>query len=84
MVLNASRRGGEQASARFERSRRIKKSPKWRFFDRIRIKEAIEEYKKIYKKVEGKEISDEEARERGTRPINLFRAIYGVNNKKKD
>lgn len=28
-------------------------------------KEAIKEYKKIYKEVEGKEISDEEAREQG-------------------
>jgi len=46
-------------------------------------KEAIEEYKKIYKEVEGKEISNEEALEQGTRLINLFRVLYKVDNKEK-
>lgn len=46
-------------------------------------KEAIEEYKKIYKKVEGKEISDEEAREQGTRLINLFRLLLKIDNEEK-
>lgn len=44
-------------------------------------KEAIEKYKKIYKEVEGKEISDKEAREQGTRLVNLFRVLLRVNNK---
>jgi hypothetical protein len=39
-------------------------------------KEAIEEYKQIYKKNFGKDISDEEAREQGENLIELFRAIY--------
>ena len=47
-------------------------------------KEAIEEYKKIYKEVEGKEISDEEAREQGTRIINLFRVFLRVDGKGED
>ncbi|MFC1629743.1 hypothetical protein ACFL11_00765 [Patescibacteria group bacterium] len=46
-------------------------------------KESIEEYKKIYKEVEGKEISDEEAREQGTRLVNLFRVLLRVENKEK-
>jgi len=45
-------------------------------------KEAIEEYKKIYKEVEGKEISDEEAREQGTRLINLIKLVYKPDNNK--
>ena len=51
-------------------------------------KEAIEEYKQIYKKNFGKEISDEEAREQGENLIALFRVIcrpipgkdYGIKN----
>ena len=49
-------------------------------------KEVIKEYKKIYKEIEGKEISDEEAREQGTRLVNLFRVLLEVdaNEKSKD
>jgi hypothetical protein len=39
-------------------------------------KEAIEEYKRIYKRNFCEEISDEEAREQGENLINLFRIIY--------
>lgn len=39
-------------------------------------KEAIEEYKQIYKEKFGEEISDEEAREQGENLISLFRVIY--------
>jgi len=46
-------------------------------------KEAIEEYKKIYKEVEGKKISDEEAREQGVRFIKLFRVLLKINNEEK-
>jgi len=46
-------------------------------------KEAIEEYKKIYKEVEGKEISDEEACEQGTRLVNLFEVLLKVDNDNK-
>jgi hypothetical protein len=38
--------------------------------------EAIEEYKQIYKKKLGEEISDEDAREAGQSLIDLFRVIY--------
>jgi len=44
-------------------------------------KEAIEEYKKIYKEVEGKEISDEEAREKETGLINLFKVLLKADKK---
>lgn len=48
--------------------------------------EAIEEYKQIYQKKFGKEISDEDAREGGQSLIDLFRVIYrplpGVNYEK--
>jgi len=51
-------------------------------------KEAIEEYKQIYKKHFGEEISDEEARMQGENLIALFRVIcrpipgkdYGIEN----
>lgn len=36
-------------------------------------KQAINEYKKIYKEEFGKEISDDEAREQGTKLIELMR-----------
>ena len=39
-------------------------------------KEAIEEFKEIYKKVFGEEISDQEAYEQGSRLLRLFKAIY--------
>jgi len=39
-------------------------------------KEAIEEYKQIYKEKFGEVISDEEAREQGENLIALFRVIY--------
>ncbi|KPJ57214.1 hypothetical protein AMJ49_01210 [Parcubacteria bacterium DG_74_2] len=39
-------------------------------------KESIEEYKEIYKKVFGEEISDQEAYEQGSRLLRLFKAIY--------
>lgn len=37
---------------------------------------AIDEYKVIYKNKFGKEISDSEALEQGTRLLNLFKAVY--------
>jgi hypothetical protein len=43
-------------------------------------KEAIEEYKKIYKEVEGEEISDKEAFEQATRLVNLFEVLLKVDN----
>jgi len=39
-------------------------------------KEAIEEFKEIYKKESGKEISDQEALEMATNLLTLFSAIY--------
>lgn len=39
-------------------------------------KDAIEEFKAIYKKEFGEDISDEEALEKGTELINLFKVIY--------
>jgi len=39
-------------------------------------KEVIEEYKKIYKKEFGEEISDEEAHEQGGRLLRLSKTIY--------
>lgn len=39
-------------------------------------KEAIEEYKQIYKKEFGEEISDQEAYEQGSRLIRLFEILY--------
>jgi len=45
-------------------------------------KEAIKEYKKICKDVEGEEISDEEAREQGTRLTDLFKVLLRLKIKK--
>ena len=39
-------------------------------------KEAIEEFKQIYKKVEGKDLSDAEALGMATSLINLMKAVY--------
>ncbi len=39
-------------------------------------KKAIEEYKEIYKKEFGEEISDGEAQEQGENLIRLFKVIY--------
>ena len=39
-------------------------------------KQAIKEYKEIYKKAFGEEISDQEAYEQGSRLLRLFKAIY--------
>lgn len=39
-------------------------------------KKAIEEYKTIYKKQFGKEITNAEAEEQGTRLLRLFQIIY--------
>jgi len=39
-------------------------------------KEAIEEFKKIYREEFGKKISDEEAQEKGQRLLSLFKIIY--------
>lgn len=49
-------------------------------------KQAIKDYKEIYKKEFGEEISDEEAREQGARLLNLFKIIYRPipNNKKRN
>ncbi len=40
-------------------------------------KEAIEEFKVLYKKHYGQDISDEEASRRANNLVNLFKAIYG-------
>lgn len=40
--------------------------------------EAIDEFKEIYKKEYGKEISDDEAREMGTRLLRVFKIIQDV------
>ena len=39
-------------------------------------KQAIEEFKALYKKEFGEDISDSEAQERGLRLINLIQAVY--------
>jgi len=39
-------------------------------------KKALEEFKKIYKEEFGSDISDEEALEKATNLLNLFRVIY--------
>jgi len=39
-------------------------------------KEAIEEFKKIYKKEFGVELSEEEALRRATNLLNLYKAVY--------
>lgn len=39
---------------------------------------ALEEFKAIYKKEYGEELSDEEALKRATRLMTLFRAVYGL------
>jgi hypothetical protein len=41
-------------------------------------KEAIEEFKQIYKEEFGEEISDQEAMEKAVRLINLMRVIYRI------
>jgi len=42
----------------------------------IPSQEAIEEFKKIYKKEFGEELSDQDATERATKLLNLMEAIY--------
>ena len=42
----------------------------------IPSKEAIEEFKEIYKKEFGEELSDQDATERATKLLNLMEAIY--------
>ena len=39
-------------------------------------KEAIEEFKKLYKKHFGEEISDEEASRRANNLVDLYKAVY--------
>ena len=39
-------------------------------------KEALEEFKTIWKKEFGEEISDEKALDKATRLLNLFKAVY--------
>lgn len=39
-------------------------------------KKAIEEFKKIYKKSYGVELSDEDATDRANRLVNLYKAVY--------
>ena len=46
-------------------------------------KKFIEEYKRIYKKEFGKEISDQEALEQGTRLVNFFEILHKINVKEK-
>ena len=40
-------------------------------------KEAVEEFKQIYKKEFGVEINDEEAIFRANKLVNLYKAVYG-------
>ena len=44
-------------------------------------KGSIEEFKKIWKKEFGEEISDQKACEEGTRLINFFKLLYKINSK---
>ena len=46
-------------------------------------KEAIEEYKQIYKKEFGEEISDQEAYEQGSRLIRLLETLYKIEHRNK-
>jgi hypothetical protein len=46
-------------------------------------KEAIEEFKKIWKKEFKEDISDQKAYEEETRLINLFKAVYKVDSRGK-
>jgi len=46
--------------------------------------EAIEEFKEIYKKEFGEELSNEEARKRAERLFGLFKAVYDPIEKKED
>lgn len=46
-------------------------------------KEAIEEFKAIYKAKFGKELSDEEATTRANNLFGLYEAVYGSSNKTK-
>ena len=39
-------------------------------------KKAVEEFKKIYKKSYGVELSDEEAADKANRLVNLYKAVY--------
>lgn len=39
-------------------------------------KKAIEEFKKIYKKSYGVELSDEKATDKANRLVNLYKAVY--------
>jgi hypothetical protein len=39
-------------------------------------KKAIEEFKKIYKKSYGVELSDEDAADKANRLVNLYKAVY--------
>ena len=39
-------------------------------------KRAIEEFKKIYKKSYGVELSDEQAADKANRLVNLYKAVY--------
>jgi len=43
----------------------------------ILTKEAIQEFKEIYKKVFKKELSDEEAFRMASNLLNLYRVVYG-------
>ena len=47
-------------------------------------KEAVEEFKRIYKKEFAVEISDEEASFRANNLVNLYKAVYGDNSNQND
>ncbi len=47
-------------------------------------KEAIQEFKELFKKRFDKEISDQEAFDRGMRLLNMYKVVYGVRSKKTD
>jgi len=46
-------------------------------------KEAIEEFKKIWKEDFGKEISDQEAYESGSNLVNFFKLLYEIDQRNK-
>ncbi|MFH1824406.1 MAG: hypothetical protein ABH873_04175 [Candidatus Firestonebacteria bacterium] len=44
---------------------------------------ALDEFKKIYKKEAGEEISDREAYEKGNNLVNFFRLLYKIDRRNK-
>lgn len=50
----------------------------------ILSKEAVEEFKELYKKRFKEELTDEEAFERATKLVNLFEVVYGPEIRKRE